>query len=35
MDKMTWKWAGHIARMMDNRWTIFTVEQLPSVEKRM
>ena len=24
--KLTWKWAGHVARMRDNRWTIRCVE---------
>ena len=23
---MKWKWAGHIARMKDNRWTIMSIE---------
>ena len=31
---MKWKWAGHVSRMTDNRWTIRTTEWQPRVGKR-
>ena len=32
--KQMWKWAGHIARMKDNRWTKRCTEWQPRREKR-
>ena len=32
--KQKWKWAGHIARMTDNRWTKRCTEWQPKREKR-
>jgi endonuclease/exonuclease/phosphatase family metal-dependent hydrolase len=32
--KLKWSWAGHIARMKDNRWTQRTMEWIPIGQKR-
>ena len=32
--RLKWQWAGHIARMTDNRWTKLVTEWLPLNEKR-
>ena len=32
--EMKWRWAGHIARQKDNRWTIKTTEWQPRTGKR-
>ena len=32
--EMKWKWAGHIARMVDNRWTKRMTEWQPRIGKR-
>ena len=32
--KLKWSWAGHIARMKDNRWTQRTTEWIPIGQKR-
>ena len=34
VNTMKWKWAGHVARMTDNRWTIRTTEWQPRSGKR-
>ena len=32
--KMKWRWAGHVARMTDNRWTIRSTEWTPRDGRR-
>ena len=32
--KMKWRWAGHVARMTDNRWTIHSTEWTPRDGRR-
>ena len=32
--EMKWRWAGHVARMKDNRWTVRVTEWTPRYGKR-
>jgi len=32
--KMKWRWAGHIARRTDGRWTINVLQWIPREKKR-
>ena len=32
--ELKWQWAGHVPRLMDNRWTKLVTEWIPSNGKR-